>query len=76
MLFIEEGVQKSLNEIEEIYKKKFKRDLPIYEYLDITSGNGYDISKKGVEKLRTIIEKQIKRGKTPELPKDYHDRLY
>ena len=76
MLFVEEGIQKPLDEIEEMYRKKFEKDLPIYEYLDITAGDGYDISMAGVTRLRAVIEKQIRQGKTPELPKDYHDRLY
>lgn len=65
---IEKGVGK--------YKNHFDSIFPVYEYTNMTSGNGYDFSVDGAERLSNFIDDRIKQNNPVAVPDGYEDRLY
>ncbi|MCV3315844.1 hypothetical protein NVV78_07805 [Pediococcus ethanolidurans] len=72
----EDGASKILNEALDRYEQHFKEGFPIYEYINITSNDDYDISISGVKKLADFISKRIEINLPVEVPKDYWERMY
>ncbi|WP_414842150.1 hypothetical protein [Enterococcus saccharolyticus] len=65
-----------LYEAEERYEDRFGKVFPTYEYGDTLKGNGYDHSRKGMEKLAAFINKRIEDNKPVPIPKGYEERVY
>ena len=76
MLYVEDGAAQIMNAAIQKYEDKFKDDFPLYEHLDITSGDGYDVSISGANSLAEFIETRIKNNNPVEIPEGYEDRVY
>lgn len=76
MLFVEDGAALIMNAAIQRYEDNFKVDFPLYEHLDITRSNGYDVSISGANNLAVFIETRIKNNDPVEIPEGYADRLY
>lgn len=76
MLFVEDGAALIMNAAIQRYEDNFKVDFPLYEHLDITRSDGYDVSISGAKNLATFIETRIKNNDPVEIPEGYADRLY
>lgn len=76
MLFVEDGAALIMNAAIQRYEDNFKVDFPLYEHLDITRSDGYDVSISGAKNLAIFIETRIKNNDPVEIPEGYADRLY
>lgn len=76
MLYVEDGAAQIMNAAIQKYEDKFNADFPLYEHLDITSGNEYDVSISGANNLAEFIETRIKNNDPVEIPEGYEDRVY
>ncbi|MFZ2381194.1 hypothetical protein [Leuconostoc falkenbergense] len=76
MLFVEDGAALIMNAAIQKYEDNFNVDFPLYEHLDITRGDGYDVSISGAKSLATLIETCIKNNDPVEIPEGYEDRMY
>ena len=76
MLFVEDGAALIMANAMQKYEDIFNVDFPLYEHLDLTRGDGYDVSISGANNLATFIEKCIKNNDPVEIPEGYEDRVY
>ncbi|WP_332238890.1 hypothetical protein [Sporolactobacillus sp. KGMB 08714] len=76
MFHSEDGAWEIIDKAVEKYENHFNNIFPIYEYVKMTSGNGYDFSVLGAKRLSDFIDNQIKQDKPVAVPDDYEDRLY
>ena len=76
MVFVEDGAALIMNAAIQKYEDNFNVDFPLYEHLDITRGDGYDVSISGAKSLATLIETCIKNNDPVEIPEGYEDRMY
>lgn len=76
MLFVEDGAALIMDAAIQKYEDNFNVDFPLYEHLDITRGDGYDVSISGANSLATFIETRIKNNNPVEIPDEYEDRVY
>lgn len=76
MLFVEDGAALIMDAAIQRYEDNFKVDFPLYEHLDITRSNGYDVSIAGAKRLSTFIDGRIEADAPVEIPEGYADRLY
>lgn len=58
------------------YEKHFKESFPLYEYIEVTSGDGFDFSERGAIRLEKAIDNLMKRNIKADKPADYDDRTY
>ncbi|KRN82890.1 hypothetical protein IV87_GL001844 [Pediococcus ethanolidurans] len=73
---MEDGAALIMNAAIQRYEDKFEVDFPLYEHLDLTSGDGYDVSAAGAKRLSTFIDGRIEADAPVEIPEGYEDRLY
>jgi hypothetical protein len=73
---VEDGAAQIMDAAIYKYEDEFEIDFPLYEYLDITRGDGYDISISGAKSLAAFIETRIKNNDPVEIPQGYEDRVY
>lgn len=76
MLSVEDGAALIMNATIQKYEDKFEVDFPLYEHLDLTRGDGYDVSISGAKSLAAFIETRIKNNDPVEIPEGYEDRMY
>lgn len=76
MLYVEDGAAQIMNAAIQKYEDKFNVDFPLYEHLDITSSDEYDVSISGANSLAEFIETRIKNNDPVEIPEGYEDRVY
>lgn len=76
MFSMEDGALEIINQSLNEYEKKFDTEFPLYEYIDITKGNGYVFSVEGSERLKEFINERIEKNKPVDVPEGYFDRLY
>ena len=76
MFSMEDGALDIINQSLNEYEKKFDAEFPLYEYIDITKGNGFDFSVEGTERLKGFINERIETNKPVDVPEGYFDRLY
>lgn len=76
MFSMEDGALDIINQSLNEYEKKFDAEFPLYEYIDITKGNGFDFSVEGSERLKEFISERIEKNKPVDVPEGYFDRLY
>lgn len=76
MFSMEDGALNIINQSLNEYEKKFDAEFPLYEYIDITKGNGFDFSVEGSERLKEFINERIEKNKPVDVPEGYFDRLY
>ena len=50
--------------------------FPIYEFITLTCGGGYDFSVFGARKLEVFIEERMKMNQPVAIPVGYEDRIY
>lgn len=76
MLFVEDGAALIMDAAIQKYEDNFKVSFPLYEHLNITRGDGYDVSISGANSLAAFIETCIKNNDPVEIPEGYEDRVY
>jgi hypothetical protein len=76
MFSAEDGAWEIINKAINKYETHFENIFPVYEYVKMTSGNGYDFSVSGAKRLSDFIDNQIEQGKPVAIPDDYENRLY
>lgn len=76
MLTAEECAWQIISKAIENYESHFCKIFPIYEYISITAGGGYDLSISGGKKLESFIEKRIKANQPVVVPEGYENRIY
>ncbi|WP_028982846.1 hypothetical protein [Sporolactobacillus terrae] len=76
MFSAEDGAWAILDKAVKKYEDHFDDDFPVYEYAEMTSGNGFDFSVDGARRLSKFIDERIKQGKPVAVPDGYEDRLY
>ena len=58
------------------YENHFCKIFPIYEFITLTCGGGYDFSVFGARKLEVFIEERMKMNQPVAIPVGYEDRIY
>ena len=76
MISIEDGAEIFLSDAINRYYAHFDDDFPLYEYLDVTSGDGWSVTIAGAKRLGDLIDKAIATNVPVEKPDDYEDRVY
>ncbi len=76
MFSMEEGALEIINSIMGEYEEKFDAEFPLYEYIEVTRGEGFDFSIKGSTKLKEFINKRIEENEPVDTPEGYFDRIY
>lgn len=76
MLFVEDGAAQIMDAAIQEYEDKFETIFPLYEHLDLTRSDGYDVSISGAKNLSAFIETRIKNNDPVEIPEGYEDRVY
>ena len=76
MLFVEDGAAQIIDAAIQNYADKFETDFPLYEHLNLTRGDGYDVSISGAKSLAKFIGTCIKNNDPVEIPDGYEERLY
>lgn len=76
MLFVEDGAAPIMDAAIQKYEDNFNVDFPLYEHLDLTRGDGYDVSISGANSLAAFIETCIKNNDPVEIPEGYEERDY
>lgn len=76
MFTSEDGAYTLISRAVDKYEAHFGSVFPLYEYINITSGNGYDFSIEGAIKFEEFIVNRIKSNQPVEIPEGYEERLY
>lgn len=76
MISIEDGAEVFLTAATDQYYAHFDDDFPLYEYLDVTSGDGWSVTIAGAKRLGDLIDKAIATNVPVEKPDDYDERVY
>ena len=76
MLVVEPGAWDVLDPAFDAYESHFKQSFPLYEHLDKTADEGFEISVKGAKRLADFIADHIKRNAPVPIPTDYDSRIY
>jgi len=76
MLHFEIGASEVLNPVLDAYTEQFGDDFPLYEYLNVTRNDEYDISVTGAKRLVDLIKQSISQNRPVPKPDDYDDRVY
>ncbi|MDB1690576.1 hypothetical protein PMV44_01785 [Enterococcus casseliflavus] len=76
MFTSEDGAYPMISRAVDKYEAHFDSVFPLYEYISITAGNGYDFSIKGAIKFEAFIDDRIKSNEPVEIPEGYEERLY
>lgn len=76
MIHVEEGAAKLLDPALDAYEQYFKQSFPLYEHLDKSRDNGFDISLAGARRLATFIANCIEANSPVAMPADYELRIY
>lgn len=76
MFSMEEGALEIINSAMDDYEKKFDAEFPLYEYIEMTKGNGFDFSIEGSGRLKEFINERIEANAPVDIPEGYFDRLY
>lgn len=76
MLSVEDGAAEILKAATDKYEQAFQEDFPIFEYVYMTSGNGYNISIAGAKRLNEFIKKRIADKQPVKIPDGYNERVY
>lgn len=76
MLSYELGAAEIINPVIEQYEKHFKTIFPLYDYLDETQSEMYDVSLIGSKKLAEFINQRIASDEPVALPEGYEQRQY
>ncbi|WP_312540921.1 hypothetical protein [Enterococcus sp.] len=76
MFTSEDGAYPLISAAVDKYEAHFDSIFPLYEYINITSENGYDFSVKGATKFEIFIAERIESNEPVEIPEGYEERLY
>ncbi|GAB2028127.1 hypothetical protein [Lactovum odontotermitis] len=58
------------------YESKFEQEFPTFEYLELSSGNGYDFSIAGYQRLADFMNECAAKNEPVLISEGYFDRVY
>ncbi len=76
MLIIEDGAMELVEKDMNRYFNHFNQHFPLYEYIDITSNDDFDVSLSGAIFFHEFIDSCIAKDKPVPIPDGYEDRIY